>query len=140
MAKKFLNTLPEKAEKDELERIRKADPYTLLNQLAEDIQQKYDGKVVGITTSASYDSDDHDNEIKEFSFYLIFNERENYSYRLFEATCLNEDGKYPVKVKAFSGPPVDFKEAKNEQEFGRIIENILKHERTRFIILSNYKS
>jgi hypothetical protein len=135
----FLNILPGDADKQEIERIRKQDPYTVLDKLAQAIETKYAGHIHGIVTSTSHGYDPNGSSIKEFAFYLVFENRNEYSYRLFDVRCQLANGSYPIDISAHSNPPTPYQNIEDADNFERVITDILKDEKTRFIILSNYK-
>jgi len=135
----FLEDLPKDAEKEDLDKIRENDPYVVLDQLSQDIESRYQGKIHGVITTTSYQEDPDGGSIKEYAFYLVFANKDNYTYRLFEAACVNEDGKYPIKITSFSNPADVYNDIDKKADFEDIIRRILKDERARFIILSNYK-
>jgi hypothetical protein len=116
--------------------IKQKTPSFVLEKLKEQINDRYPGTIEGLViTSSEFDSSQ--NKIKHYAFYLLF-KKSNQQYRFIEVTPDNPDGAYPVQISAFSGPSKDFGSAKDDKELAKIIDQVLAHERARFIILSNY--
>jgi hypothetical protein len=133
MSDNFKNLLPDPSKQAE----SKLNPETVLNNLATTINDRYFGRIIASVTSAG-EVIEKDHIVLNYSLYLIFTRHQDYSYPLLTATCKNRDGSYPINVLSHYSPPKDYGEVTSEEQFVKVLEEILKEERTRNVILSMY--
>ena len=113
------------------------NPEIAMQELIEVLNEKYSSMITGVIT-ATQSGGFADDPILNFTFYLVFARRDNYSYPLFHAKCLNQNGSYPLEVSSHYGPPIPHGVAIDYVSFIGVIEAILAEERTRNVILSMY--
>ena len=129
----FKNILPDPNDPS----LRKS-PELIMRRLMDDIAAKYSGHISATFTSSSQVFEDGASSVLDYTFYLIFLKQDNFSYPLFTATCMMQDGAYPLVIRSHYGPPIDYGKAADGEAFEKIIELIFKEERTRNVILSMY--
>jgi hypothetical protein len=129
----FSEFLPDPDEEEK----SKLSPEPVLDRLAETINSKYQERIIAIVTSTTKVVEEN-KEILSFTFYLQFKRHDNFTYPLFTVECVNNNGSFPVRVQSHYGPPTSYGEISKPVDFESVIEQILKEERTRNIILSMY--
>ncbi len=132
MGKDFSKMLPDPKEIEE----QKNNPEVILQKLANDFNNRYNGRIKGIVTSMGRSVAGVD--ILSYTFYLQFNRHNDFVYLLFSADCVKNIGNYPLNITTHYSPLNEYIEVKDEKQFENVIEEILKDEKTRMIILSMY--
>ena len=127
----FKEFLPDPSEKS-----KKDDPELVMKELSDSLNAMYSDRIIGLIASTSDVNDG--STILSYTFYLVFKRHDNFSYPLFNASCKEQNGSYPLQVTSHYGPPVDHGLVNNYTEFESVIKSILKEPRTRNIILSMY--
>ena len=105
--------------------------------LASTIIGKYNGFIDAYVTSTG-EIIGNDNMIVNYTFYLLFKRRDDYIYPLFTATCKLKNGMQLNHCSIYYGPPTPYGDVVDEDNFKKVIEDILKESRTRNVILSLY--
>jgi hypothetical protein len=127
----FDNLLPNPDEKSKVH-----DPELVMKDLVNSLSARYNDKILGIIASTS--GIENDSPILSYTFYLVFKRHDNYSYPLFQATCIEQNGSYPLHVISHYGPPTDYGNVQDYEAFEKAIAEILQEQRTRNVILSLY--
>lgn len=128
----FINNLPDPKEKESIQ-----NPEALLIALSESFNSKYKDRIfASVLSSGGYQDD------KRITFgytlVLIFLRHDEYTYPLIKVDCLNADGLFPVTVNSHYSPPVGYGEISNPEGFITVLNEILKEQKTRNIILSMF--
>ena len=101
-----------------MEDIRRNNPFSLLDQLVNDFNKKYLDSIQSFLITTP--NGEGDQNTKLYSFYLIFLRQDKFTYKLFDASTENNDGKYPVVVTAFSAQIKEYGRAQTQDEFEKI--------------------
>lgn len=109
----------------------------ILLELKNIIETKYDN-AISVYIRSSYVYNEDDKETLYYALYLTFN-KINFSYRLIEINCYNNEGDYPIIVNAFSDSSEYIGIAETNNEFCNLISKIFDKERTHKLILSLIK-
>ena len=133
MANNFASLLPIPNDSER----KKFNPEYAMHELIQVIDSKYSSHITGIIASTQIGAF-ADDPILEFTFYLVFSRRDNYSYPLFNAKCINNNGSYPLDISSHYGPPISHGVANDYSSFIQKMEEILAEEKTRNVILSMY--
>ncbi len=113
------------------------NPEYVMEQLNNDLLARYQSRIVGSFVSTS-ETAFADSPVVEYTYYLIFARHDNFSYPLFTATCIFGNGSYPLQVRSHYAPPIDHGRVDDHESFSNVIEEILREQKTRAVILSMY--
>lgn len=127
----FLEFLPDPAKKDE-----SISPDAVLNKLALNVTNLYKQRIEGLVFPSTK-LNIYSSKRITYTFFLRFKKHSDYTYPLIEVECVNEGSTYPIIVSALNNS-FKAKQINNQKDFEELIQQILKEEKTRNIILSMY--
>jgi hypothetical protein len=101
------------------------------------IENIYNDKIKVIITTTSISNEEMET-VLSYGVYLSFPGKNNFSYRIMDFICKRPEGGLPVIVNAYS-PSQYIGEMRTIDQLNQTIESVFADQRTRNIILSNYK-
>ncbi len=122
----ILNILPT-PEGDEFAKVKEGNPYNIMLNFANAIDEKYTGKIsASITSSTSVSSDNSETRLS-YSFYIKAPIGRGYFYRLFEVKPVKETPiPYPVEVNLFEKGIRNLGKASTAEELNNMLLSIFK--------------